>query len=67
MVLDAQKEGLQRHRDILEAELESVGIRLNKLPPDITVTKKTGGGIKFNATCKLTKLGDEPQKVSVRA
>mmetsp|Transcript_12209 Transcript_12209/g.24224 ORF Transcript_12209/g.24224 Transcript_12209/m.24224 type:complete len:417 (+) Transcript_12209:177-1427(+) len=63
MVLDAQKEGLQRHRDILEAELESVGIRLNKSPPDITVTKKTGGGIKFNATCKLTKLGDEPQKV----
>ncbi|GMH65455.1 hypothetical protein TrST_g10140 [Triparma strigata] len=63
MVLDAQKEGLQRHRDILEAELESVGMRLNKNPPDVTIVKKTAGGVKFNSTCKLTKLGDEPQKV----
>ena len=44
MVLDAQKEGLQRHRDILEQELESVGMRLNKEPPDVTFVKKAGGG-----------------------
>ena len=62
MVLDAQKEGLQRHREILEGELESVGIRLNKSPPDITLDKKTSGGIKFNNTVPLTKMGPDPQK-----
>ena len=50
MVLDAQKEGLQRHRDILEQELESVGMRLNKEPPDVTFVKKAGGVVSFNST-----------------
>ena len=30
IVLDAGKEGLNRHREILERELETVGIRLNQ-------------------------------------
>ena len=33
IVLDAGKEGLNRHREILERELETVGIRLNQRPP----------------------------------
>ena len=56
LVLDAGKEGLNRHREILEKELETVGIRLNKRPPDVTFKKKTTGGIKFASTVKLTKL-----------
>lgn len=35
MVLDAVKEQNNQHRDILTNELETVGIRLNKTPPDI--------------------------------
>jgi small GTP-binding protein len=61
IVLDAGKEGLSRHREILERELETVGIRLNQRPPDLTITKrKTGGGVKFSTTVPQTQLGPEP-------
>lgn len=40
IVLDAAKEGeTQHHRRILEHELESVGLRLNKTPPNIYFRK----------------------------
>jgi len=63
MVLDAGKEGLNRHREILEKELEMVGIRLNKKPPDVVYRKKTTGGVRFSSTVKLTKLGPDPEKL----
>lgn len=64
IVLDAGKEGLQRHRDILERELETVGIRLNQRPPDVTLTKrKSGGGVRFSTTVPQTQLGPEPEKL----
>jgi len=64
IVLDAAKEGdQQNHRAILEMELESVGIRLNKRPPDIYFKIKPTGGIAFNSTLPLTKLGPEPGKL----
>lgn len=62
MVLDAAKEGVNNHRAILERELETVGLRLNKKPPDVSLVKKKTGGVKFNSTVPLTKLGDDPQK-----
>jgi len=62
IVLDAAKEGVDNHKMILERELETVGLRLNKRPPNITLTKKATGGVKFNATVPLTKLGDDPEK-----
>ena len=65
MILDAGKEGLQKHRDILTGELESVGIRLNKHPPDITLVRKKGGGIKFNNTVPLPQWGPDPQRVAL--
>mmetsp|Transcript_6251 Transcript_6251/g.9072 ORF Transcript_6251/g.9072 Transcript_6251/m.9072 type:complete len:423 (+) Transcript_6251:211-1479(+) len=65
IVLDAGKEGLNRHREILETELETVGIRLNQRPPDVTFKKKSTGGIKFASTIPLTKLGPEPEKVAI--
>jgi len=40
-----------------------VGLRLNQTPPDISFKIKPTGGIKFNATVKLTKLGSDPAKV----
>ncbi|GMI09793.1 hypothetical protein TrRE_jg12868, partial [Triparma retinervis] len=65
MVLDAQKEGLQRHREILEGELESVGMRLNCQPPDISILPKKAGGVRFNNTVPLTKMGPDPAKTAL--
>ena len=45
--------------------METVGLRLNKKPPDVTFKKKTTGGIKFASTVPLTKLGPEPEKVAM--
>jgi len=66
IVLDAGKEGLNRHREILETELETVGLRLNQTPPDVSFTKKATGGIKFASTVPLTQLGPEPEKVAMQ-
>lgn len=64
IVLDAGKEGLQNHRDILVRELETVGIRLNQRRPDVTVSKrKAGGGVKFASTVPQPHLGPEPEKL----
>ena len=63
-MLDAGKELGNRHREILERELETVGIRLNQRPPDVTLTKKkTGGGVRFASTVPQPQLGPEPQKL----
>jgi uncharacterized protein len=35
MVLDGEREQNNQHRNILERELETMGIRLNRRPPDI--------------------------------
>jgi hypothetical protein len=61
IVLDAGREHCNQHREILERELETVGIRLNKSPPDIAYRRKREGGIKFNSTVPLTKLGEDPE------
>jgi small GTP-binding protein len=64
IVLDAGKEGLNRHREILEEELEMVGLRLNQKPPDVTFNKKSTGGVKFSSTVPLTKLGPDPAQIA---
>ena len=46
MVLDATKKAEQRA--LLEAELEAVGIRLNREPPNIYLKPKKAGGMKIN-------------------
>jgi small GTP-binding protein len=56
MMLDASKGN--EHRAILERELESVGIRLNKRPANIYFVKKPTGGIKITSTVKVTFLDD---------
>uniref|UniRef100_A0A2P2HZ99 Developmentally-regulated GTP-binding protein 2 n=1 Tax=Hirondellea gigas TaxID=1518452 RepID=A0A2P2HZ99_9CRUS len=57
MMLDAIKGDVQMQ--LLTAELESVGIRLNKRKPGIYFKQKKAGGLKFNATCQLTKLDEK--------
>ncbi len=56
MVLDAAKERGNRHKEILEQELHTVGLRLNRQPPNISLKVKEGGGVKFNSTANLTKV-----------
>ncbi|KAJ3079385.1 Developmentally-regulated GTP-binding protein 2 [Rhizoclosmatium sp. JEL0117] len=57
MMLDATKG--PRQRELLEIELESVGIRINRDKPNIYFKVKKGGGISFTATCKLTHLNEK--------
>lgn len=56
MMLDATKGPKQRY--LLEAELEAVGIRVNKSKPNIFFKVKKGGGLSFNSTCKLNHLNE---------
>ena len=46
-------------QDLLERELEAVGIRLNTKKPDIYFKEKKGGGLAFNATCNLTHVDEK--------
>lgn len=57
MMLDATKPDV--HRNLLERELESVGIRLNKEKPNIYFKIKKGGGLSFNATCPITRCNEK--------
>ncbi|KIJ45708.1 hypothetical protein M422DRAFT_46740 [Sphaerobolus stellatus SS14] len=57
IMLDATKS--QEQRRLLEIELDSVGIRLNKSRPDVVFKKKTTGGITLNNTVKLTKIDEK--------
>ncbi|KAL8537802.1 hypothetical protein ACS0TY_012799 [Phlomoides rotata] len=57
MVLDGSKS--EGHRQILTKELEAVGLRLNKSPPQIYFKKKKTGGISFNSTAQLTHVDEK--------
>lgn len=54
MVLEASKGEEQKRK--LTRELEEVGIRLNRNPPDVNFLITKGGGVRFNSTCKLTNV-----------
>lgn len=57
MMLDALKGEVQK--GLLEKELDSVGIRLNKQKPNIYFKQKKQGGIHFNKTCALTHVNEK--------
>ena len=46
-------------RQLLETELEGVGIRLNKRRPNVYFKVKNGGGLSFNATVPLTIMNEK--------
>jgi len=60
-MLDATKGETQKR--LLEQELETVGIRLNKQPPNIYFKVKAGGGLSFNSTVPLTILNEKLVRV----
>jgi len=60
IVLDVLKP--LNEKKIIEGELESFGIRLNKKPPAINVRKKEKGGISITNTVPLTNVDQEEIK-----
>ncbi len=52
--------------DTISDELEAMGIRLNKKPPEIVISKKDRGGIEVASTVELTNLEPETVKEVMR-
>lgn len=57
IVLDVNKP--IQHKQLIEHELEGVGVRLNKQPPNIVILKKEKGGINITNTVPLTHLDND--------
>ncbi|ELU12038.1 hypothetical protein CAPTEDRAFT_149543 [Capitella teleta] len=57
MMLDATKGEVQRV--LLEKELETVGIRLNKPKPNLYFKQKKGGGLSITSMVPLTKCNEK--------
>ncbi|EMF17034.1 GTP binding protein [Sphaerulina musiva SO2202] len=60
IVLDVNKPLTDKR--IIESELEGFGIRINKQPPNIKITKKDKGGISITTTQTLTSITNEEVK-----
>ena len=58
MILDAAKAKEQREK--LVRELAEVGIRLNRRPPNVSLTLKQSGGVKYSSTVRQPHM---PEKV----
>lgn len=50
------------HEDVLINELGNIGIRLNRLPPNITIEKSGTGGIAVAQQVKLTRITEKHLK-----
>ncbi len=50
------------HEDVLVNELGNIGIRLNQLPPNITIEKAGMGGIAIAQQVKMTKITEKHLK-----
>eukprot|EP00126_Sphaerothecum_destruens_P007625 Sdes_comp19922_c0_seq1m12350 len=61
MMLDSSKG--EKQKELLTAELEQVGIRLNTQPPGIYYREKKAGGLTISSTCKLTKIDEKLVKL----
>ncbi|PKP52190.1 MAG: GTP-binding protein [Candidatus Altiarchaeales archaeon HGW-Altiarchaeales-3] len=46
------------HIEVIKKELYSVGIRLDKKPPNVSIRRTQKGGIILNSTVNLTKIDD---------
>lgn len=60
IVLDASKP--MTHKKIIERELEGMGIRLNRKPPNIVFTRKEKGGVAFKTTMEQHFLDEDAVK-----
>ena len=60
IVLDASRPLTDKFK--IEYELEGFGIRLNKKPPEIRLTKRDKGGVQITKMTPLTKIDDDTIK-----
>ena len=60
IVLDVNKPLTDKR--VIETELEGFGIRINKQPPNIKITKKDKGGISVTSTQSLTHIDNDEIK-----
>lgn len=61
VVLEPAK-GVEQKVKILQ-ELHAIGIRPNKRPPNISISKKMSGGINLSSSVKLTKVDEKMVKI----
>ena len=47
------------HLKALQKELFDAGLRLNKIPPDVKIKKKSRGGVAVHSTVKLKNMDKE--------
>jgi len=59
IVVDAGSGKAERQRELLERELEVVGLRLNQRPPNVTLKKKKTGGLSVSSSCQLTSISEK--------
>jgi len=59
MVVDAGSGKAERQRELLEKELEVVGLRLNQQPPNVTLKKKITGGVSVSSSCQLVSITEK--------
>ena len=54
IILEPSK-GIEQKTKILE-ELHAIGIRVNRKPPNISITQRMNGGINLSSSCQLTHI-----------
>lgn len=58
IVVDAASGKADRQKELLEFELERVGIRLNQRPPNVYFKRKKTGGVSISSTCRLESINE---------
>lgn len=58
LVVDAASGKADRQRQLLELELETVGLRLNQRPANVYYKRKKTGGVSISTTCRLENISE---------
>jgi len=58
LVVDAGSGKADRQRELLEIELEAVGLRLNQRPANVYFKRKKTGGVSISSTCRLEQISE---------
>jgi small GTP-binding protein len=59
LVVDAGSGKADRQRELLERELDIVGLRLNQKPPNVYFKRKNTGGVSISSTCQLVNITEQ--------
>lgn len=56
LVVDVGSGKAERQRELLEHELDIVGLRLNQRPPNVYFKRKANGNVSISSTCQLVNI-----------